>query len=137
MIIRTFVTLSLLSWTNLPCLKSKRFDCVLTIFVFVETTNFTFYLRMKSIKNLFRCMTVLKLISSSNLRAKYILFWTFLQGVIQQLCTCTKFYPIFTPSPLNKVDNCGHFMQYLPFVTISKWGLSTDPLPPSSCLRSY
>ena len=32
--------------------------------------------------------------------------------------TWTKFYPILTPSP-DRVDNCGYFIWYLPFVTWS------------------
>ena len=48
----------------------------------------------------------------------------------------TKFYPFLTTYP-PRVNNCGHFTNYIPFADMTKRGLSTDHLPSSYCPRSY
>ena len=53
-----------------------------------------------------------------------------LYGGIQWLWT--NFYSILTSYPL-RINNCGHFSYYQPFVLITKHGISTS----SSCPRSY
>ena len=50
--------------------------------------------------------------------------------------TWTKFYPILI-TYLPRADNCGHFTYYIPFVHMTKRGLTTDHLPTSYCPRSY
>ena len=59
--------------------------------------------------------------------------WASWGRVILQLCgpKFTRFWPP------HRLDNCGHFTYYLPFVYMKKRTLSTGYLPTSSCPHSY
>ena len=57
-------------------------------------------------------------------------------GVIQQLPGLDKILSNFDPSPL-PLSGQLWTLYMMPTIQVTKYGLSTDPLTPSSCPRSY